>query len=46
MDISENKITFYVKNYEFARDFLHNRGWGNPVYNSKFQAYGIIQQNS
>ncbi|RXK61777.1 MBL fold metallo-hydrolase [Lacibacter luteus] len=46
MDISPEKVVLYVKNFEFARNFLHNRGWSEPVYNSKFQAYGIIQYNA
>lgn len=46
IDISEGAIIFYVKNYEFARDFLHKRGLGEPVYNERYQGYGIIKETA
>lgn len=46
IDITETKITFYVKNYEFAKYYKHRRNWGEPVYNSKFQAYGIFKYDA
>ncbi len=45
-DISESAFTIYVKNYEFARDFCAHRSWGEPPYNAKFQAYGLIKYNA
>ena len=45
LDISENALTIYVKNLEFARDFLHKRGWGMPQYDHRLEAYGIIKYN-
>ncbi|MBD0370285.1 MAG: MBL fold metallo-hydrolase [Pyrinomonadaceae bacterium] len=43
IDISSSAMTFYVKNYDFARDYKSHRGWGEPVYNSKFKAYGLFK---
>jgi competence protein ComEC len=43
LDISEDKFVVYVKHYEFARDFKSKRGWGEPVHNKQFDAYGIVQ---
>lgn len=43
IDINENEIVFYVKNYEFARDFKHKRGWSEPFLNKKFDAYSIVK---
>jgi len=41
MDISD-KIYFYVKNYEFARDFRNNHNWSDPVLDKNFDAYFIF----
>ncbi|MEO8885745.1 MAG: hypothetical protein ABI367_06755 [Mucilaginibacter sp.] len=41
LDLQLDYITFYVKNFEFARDFKSNRGYPAPVYNSTLKAYGI-----
>lgn len=46
IDITPNYFTVYVKNRDFARDFLAHRGWGEPIYSFRFQAYGLIQFNS
>jgi len=46
MDIQEEKIVFYVQNYDFARDFSNNRGWSIPGKNSKFNAYPLVQFNA
>ncbi|RZK39071.1 MAG: MBL fold metallo-hydrolase [Pedobacter sp.] len=43
IDIDEEKITFYVKNYEFAKYYKHKRNWREPTYNSKFEAYGLFK---
>ena len=43
MDIKENQITFYVKNFEYARDYKHKKGCSEPVKNNKFDAYGIFK---
>lgn len=43
MDIKETQITFYVKNFEFARDYKNKKGWSEPVKNNKFDAYGIFK---
>lgn len=44
IDISEDGMTFYVKNYDFARDFRSRskRNWGEPVYSNKFKAYPLF----
>lgn len=46
MDITEEAMTFYVKNYNFARDFRNHRGWPDPVYNNILQAYYLFQFNA
>lgn len=46
IDISEEKIVFYVKNYDFARDYKAKRGWGEPVLNRGLNAYGLFQRNA
>jgi len=46
IDISESAMTFYVKNYDFARDYKSHRGWSEPVHHSRYQAYGLFQFNS
>lgn len=43
IDVSEDEMTFYVKNYDFARDYKSKRDWGEPVYNEKFKAYGLFK---
>lgn len=43
LDIKETEITFYVKNYEFAKDYKHKKGWGEPVKNTKFDAFGLFK---
>lgn len=43
MDVQPEKITFYVKNLEFARHFKNKRKWGEPVYNKKYKAYGLCK---
>lgn len=42
IDISENAMTFYVKNHDFARDFSSRRNWSVPVYNNRFKAYPLF----
>lgn len=46
IDIKEHEMVFYVKNYEFARDYKRKRGWADPVLNQKFQAYGLFKFNA
>lgn len=45
IDISEDVMAFYVKNYDFARDFKNNRGWAEPTYNETFEGYHLFQFN-
>lgn len=45
MDITQEDITFYVKNYEFARDYKAKKGWSIPVKNTKFDAWGLFKIN-
>jgi len=45
IDISETAMTFYVKNYDFARDYKSHRSWSEPGYNSQYKAYGLFQLN-
>ena len=42
IDISENAMNFYVKNYDFARDFRSRRNWSDPIYNNRFKAYPLF----
>jgi beta-lactamase superfamily II metal-dependent hydrolase len=46
IDISDSAMTFYVKNYDFARAFKSHRNWPEPVYNYLYEAYGIFQFNA
>jgi beta-lactamase superfamily II metal-dependent hydrolase len=46
IEILPEKITFYVKNYEFARDFKAHRNWGEPSYNKSLKAYGLFKFNA
>lgn len=34
-----DKIYFYVKNYEFARDYRYKQGWSEPTWNTDLEAY-------
>jgi competence protein ComEC len=43
IDITEDKLTFYVKNKEFATNYKSKRNWGNPVLNNTFNAYGLFK---
>jgi competence protein ComEC len=43
LDITENAITFYVKHYEYARDYNAKRGWSEPSKNTKFDAWGLFK---
>lgn len=43
LDIKETQITFYVKNFEFARDYKKKMGWSEPVKDNTFDAYGIFK---
>ncbi|UTN06559.1 hypothetical protein L0669_11760 [Flavobacterium bizetiae] len=42
LDIQKDKISFYVKNYEFARDFRNNRKWSDPTFDKILDAYHIF----
>ncbi len=42
IDISEDSMNFYVKNYDFARDFKARRNWSEPTYYEKFKAYHLF----
>lgn len=46
IDVSEGAMTFYVKNYDFARDFKSNRGLSDPAYNSLYEAYELFKFNA
>jgi beta-lactamase superfamily II metal-dependent hydrolase len=46
IEISQDAMTFYVKNFDFARDFRSKRKWGAPVYNNKFKGYGLFMFNA
>jgi beta-lactamase superfamily II metal-dependent hydrolase len=46
IDVSEEALTFYVKNFEFAKDFRSNKGWAAPVYNQRFKAYPLFAFNA
>lgn len=43
IDIAEEAMTFYVKNYEFARDFRAKGGWGEPTYSVTFKAWDLFK---
>ena len=43
IDASATALTFYVKNYDFARDFKSKRAWPAPVFHSSFKAYGLFK---
>lgn len=43
IEILLEKMTFYVKNYDFARDYMGHRGWGEPLYYPKFKAHGLFK---
>ena len=43
IDITQEDIVFYVKNYEFARDYKAKKGWTLPVKNVKFDAWGLFK---
>jgi len=43
MDITTQRIQFFVKNFEFAKDFSAKRGWSEPSYNSIHKAYFLCQ---
>lgn len=45
IDISETAMNFYVKNYDFARDYKSRRGWTEPGYYSQYGAYDLFQLN-
>lgn len=45
INISETGMFFYVKNYDFARDFRSKRNWSAPVINDKFKAYLLFGYN-
>lgn len=46
IDVSESSMSFYVKNFDFARDFRSHRNWSAPVYNQKFNAYMLFAFNA
>ncbi len=45
LDINTTDITFYVKNFEYARDYAYKRGWNQPTKNNKFDAFGLFKIN-
>lgn len=46
IDITESGMSFYVKNYDFARDFRSRKGWTQPLYNTGFKAYSLFMLKS
>lgn len=46
IDITSSAMALYVKNAEFARNFCEKKNWGEPSYNEKFKAWGLIQFNA
>ena len=42
INVSETDLFFYVKNYDFARDFRSKRNWSEPLYHAKFRAYALF----
>ena len=42
IDITQAGMSFYVKNFDFARDFRHTREWSLPEFNKKFNAYFLF----
>ena len=44
MDVMEDCIDFYVKNFDFARDFRSKpaRQWPLPLYSPRFKAYELF----
>lgn len=38
-----DSLNIYVKNFEFARDYRHKKGWGEPVYDYKLKAYFLFR---
>lgn len=45
MDVSLDQISFYVKNYDFARDFRKKKGWSDPEYNAQHCAWFLCILN-
>lgn len=47
MDISQERIEFFVKNEEFANDFRNKpkRQWGNASYNGNIDGWSLCQLN-
>lgn len=43
MDISATSIDFYVKNYEFARDYRAKQNQSEPTYSEKFKAWDLFR---
>ena len=46
INITEDKMTFYVKNYDFARDFTNRRKWEQPSLNKQFNSYPLFALNA
>lgn len=48
MDITTDRITFYVKNKAFADDFRNNprRRWGNAIWDNANNGYGLFLLNA
>lgn len=43
LDVTKTEITFYVKNLEFARDYIAKKGWSQPIKNTKLDAFGLFK---
>jgi competence protein ComEC len=43
LQITQAKISVYVKNYDFARDFKANRGWKEPWKSTSLDAWNLFK---
>lgn len=44
--VTEENLGFYVKNFEFAKDYRTKKGWGDPQYYPNFDAYGLFWRSA
>jgi len=46
IEVLPERMSFYVKNYDFARDFKSRRNWSEPQYYPSFKAYDLFRLNA
>jgi competence protein ComEC len=46
IEVLPKKMTFYVKNYDFARDYKSKRDWGERSHYKEYKAYGIFKYDA